>query len=157
MRQKIKYPYQGSVDWCIWRWMDIEDTEHLGYVYLRRLVIFKTPYFGLYIHWIHTRDGDRAPHNHPMSFLSWVLRGGYTENRWCYTGSGLPTFLGERRRRRFSLARTTRQDFHIITTLTETPTITVLFCGPRRQDWGFLQHGEFIDYRTYLDILPRSA
>jgi hypothetical protein len=47
--------------------------------YLVRLRIVQTPWFGIYLHDIHEDDGDRDPHNHPWSFLSFVLRGYYTE------------------------------------------------------------------------------
>ena len=43
-------------------------------LYLTRYVLFRTPWFGIYVHQIHAH-GDRHPHNHPRQFWSLVLRG----------------------------------------------------------------------------------
>lgn len=144
MPPRVKYPYIGKMDWSGPRIMDIPDTEHPEQVYLRRFIVFKTPFGAIYVHAIFVNDGDRDPHNHPMAFVSWVVRGGYVEKRWRES-----RLLGFRVRPWMTLARTTRKDFHSIRELIKAPTITVMFCGPRRQDWGFMTPEGFVDQTTY--------
>ncbi len=146
---RIKYPYQLSVDWSFMRIMDIEDYERPGYVYLRRLIVFKTPLGGLYVHWIWSPDGQRDPHNHPMNFWSFILRGGYIEYRY------QPDEV--RKRRMWSIARTTRQNFHRIVALARYPTITILFTGRRDPEgWGFLTKNGYVPAAKYLEQLGAS-
>jgi hypothetical protein len=150
--KKIRFPYKLSVNWSFMRIMDIEDQENPGYVYLRRLIVFKTPWCGIYVHWIYTPDGQRDPHNHPMNFWSFVLLGGYTEHRYKISHRAL---IG-RRRSQGSIARTTTEDFHRIVRLWRTPTITILLTGRRAQEWGFLTKGGYIPAHEYLTILEAS-
>lgn len=136
----MKYPYKRS-RWALLRWLDIEDEQHPGLVYLRRLILFKTPWVSLYLHWIYRPDGGGDPHNHPFSFLSLILRGGYVESRFEMAGRGeaLPyrRALPDRARSALSVGRTNRRTFHRIT-WAESPTVTLVLAGPSRQEWGFL-------------------
>lgn len=143
---KIKYPYVSGVDWAIRRFMDIPDKVERDEVYLRRFIIFKTPVCGLYLHFIYMEDRDQDPHNHPMNFWSFVLRGGYVERR--YNGRRVCHDL--RTRKWLSLARTTKKDFHQIEVLTKTPTITLIFTGRRARDWGFLTPDGYVPNRQYV-------
>lgn len=45
-----------------------------------RYKLLHTPWFGLYFHRIMRSDMGRHFHDHPWSFLSLILRGGYTEH-----------------------------------------------------------------------------
>lgn len=153
-RVRVEHPYEGGVDWAFMRTMDIADSAAPHLAYLRRFIIFKTPLCALYVHFIYTADGDQDLHNHPMGFLSTVLRGGYTEVRRHLPDVSGMTWVGitvPRKRYRWSIARTTRKDFHRIVRLhdTERPTVTLLLCGPRKQTWGFLTSQGFVDYRSY--------
>ncbi len=53
-------------------------------VYMRRWRILNTPWFGVRIHHILRSDNDRVMHDHPFSFLSIILWGGYCEWRPLY-------------------------------------------------------------------------
>jgi hypothetical protein len=46
---------------------------------MRRWRFFSTPWFGVRLHHILRSDADLELHDHPFSFLSIVLAGGYTE------------------------------------------------------------------------------
>jgi hypothetical protein len=50
-----------------------------GRLYLWRLRILETPWFGVFLHAIHQPDSDRELHDHPWPFVSFVLRGEYVE------------------------------------------------------------------------------
>lgn len=50
-------------------------------VYMRRWRFLNTPWFGIRLHHIIRSDYDRELHDHPFTFLSIILRGGYTEFR----------------------------------------------------------------------------
>lgn len=151
----IKYPYKASVNWSFMQIMDIEDSINPNKTYLRRLILFKTPLCAVYIHWIYTPDRDRDMHNHPMNFWSWVIKGGYLERRMTMLSIKgfpvkMPSAVMTRERKRWSIARTVKTDFHSITNLSKTwPTVTVLFCGRRTQDWGFITNEGFVDQTTY--------
>jgi hypothetical protein len=49
-------------------------------------------------------------------------------------------------RQRWSIARTRLTDFHRIRTLIDVPTRTLVLCGPRRQQWGFLTEDGFVEW-----------
>jgi hypothetical protein len=150
IQPEMKYPYR-SVDWAIFKFMDILDADKPTHVYLRRFIALKTPWVGLYVHWIYTKDEDRDPHNHPFNFWSWVVRGGYEERRYWLHGEGLLKARGSttRIRKRWSLARTTRTYFHRIVALHDTPTITVILTG-RRSKWGFLTKDGYVPQEEYV-------
>lgn len=141
-RPRVTHPYLYGKGWVLWKVMDIPDASDPEFVYLRRLVIVKTPWAALYLHRIYSTDGDRHLHNHPFGFLSAVLGGGYVEAR-----------LGkrDRRRRRFSIARMGRSDFHSIRLLQAVPTTTLVLCGPNSKEWGFMVDGAYVPQAEYRE------
>jgi hypothetical protein len=46
---------------------------------LVRYILFRLPWFGVYLHQFCQSDYDRALHDHPWPFVSVMLRGGYFE------------------------------------------------------------------------------
>lgn len=44
-----------------------------------RYHLFRCPWFGIWIHKMLRSDHDRALHDHPFSFISFILKGGYSE------------------------------------------------------------------------------
>jgi hypothetical protein len=142
----VKYEYRSTVRWAFMQWADIPDAQDPSRVYLRRLRILQVPMFALYLHFIYVPDGDRDPHNHPMNFWSFVIRGAYFEQRYRRDGS----HIGTRLRRRGTLAHTTIDDFHRIASIRRSPTITLLFVGKRSQSWGFLTPDGYVDKLEYF-------
>lgn len=47
---------------------------------LIRYILFRCPAFGIYLHNMKRSDYDRALHDHPWPFVSFVLSGGYYEH-----------------------------------------------------------------------------
>lgn len=121
--------YKSGTGWCIWRWSDVA-TE-----YILRLHLIKTPWFAICLHWLNKADPDPYLHDHPVSFLSLILRGGYTETRsgpWEF--DGISIYPLPRVNRWWNLIRSTTRHriIHV-----EPSTVTLCFMGPKTQDWGF--------------------
>lgn len=99
--------------------------------YLERLRIIQTPWFAIYLHRLGTPDSRPVLHDHPWSFVSFILRGGYIEKRL-----NKHTMQAELRYRRWvNIMR--RDDAHYIVELDREPTWTLLFVGKRRRTWGY--------------------
>jgi hypothetical protein len=116
-------------------------------MYLARLRVVQTPWFGVYVHDIYEPDADRDPHNHPWSFVSIVLRGHYTERVF-------PEPLDEplvhqlKWHRRFSVHAMTRKSAHRITDAA--PGLkTLILVGPRRANWGFFTPEGYKTWQEY--------
>lgn len=67
-------------------------------LYLRRFYLFRSRWLGLnfgdvYLHHIVRSDDDPDPHDHPWSFLGFILKGGYRDDqyRWHVPGLTLET------------------------------------------------------------------
>lgn len=129
--------------WSVLRVFDIPDKNDPSRVYLKRLRILQTPWFGFYIHWVYLPDSDRDPHDHPWTFWSFVARGGYTE---VLTDREHPLHL--RTHKRWSLHQMPTDKAHKISTLLG-PTITVLLVGRRKRDWGFWTEDGWVPWREY--------
>lgn len=132
--------------WQFWRWMDITgpsdhpNAEHED-LYLRRLYILRTPWFGVMLHWIKREDWDRdALHDHPWVFYRWVLSGGYTE-QLAYASSS--TELGPEQTLTHKVGRFSRfpdKAFHRISSV-KPRTVTLVLNGAKTNDWGFFVPG----------------
>ena len=135
-----------SPRWAVWARMSIPCKG--GLLYLVRLRIIATPWFGIYVHDIHEDDGDRDCHNHPWSFISIVLRGSYTERVYDQPASH-PCSYRQQVHGRFSVHRMGRTSAHRI--VKASPGLkTLILVGPRRGTWGFFEHdGTFVDWETY--------
>jgi hypothetical protein len=109
--------YKSGTNWCFWRWtIQVE--------YIKRLHIVKTPWFAICLHWLLKEDKEPHLHDHPVSFLSCILRGGYWERR----------VDGHYRRSWWNWIRSI--DRHRIVAALP-GTLTLCFMGPKVQDWGF--------------------
>jgi hypothetical protein len=98
---------------------------------LVRWRIIQTPYGALYLHKFLRGDSDPFVHDHPWSFLSIILKGGYTEAR----RHNKTYLLYKHHVTRFNLMH--RYDAHYIMELDRTPTWSLLLVGPRKRTWGF--------------------
>lgn len=132
---------------------------------MERWRLLQTPLFGIYLHRIYREDLDPVPHDHPWSFLSLVLRGGYQEEFYPDTRrildraftrrfGGLPRLDGRpsRRLHRFPLTAA-----HRITAV-EPGTVTLVLVGPKVRSWGFYGYdGLWIDWRDALGVRPTEG
>lgn len=117
--------YKSGTAWCVWRWTDT-DSE-----YILRLHVLKTPLFAVCLHWIFKPDAEPWLHDHPVSFLSIILRGGYAELR-----QTLRTVPSYRVHRWFNFICASERDKHRIVFCRHN-TLTLCLMGPKTRDWGF--------------------
>lgn len=129
-----------------WGFMEGMDIGSEGDPYLDRLRIIQTPLGSVYLHHIHRPDNDRDPHDHPWSFASLVIAGGYTELSW--PDKRRAGQVSTREHRRWSLHRMGRQAAHVITGI-DGPLWTLVITGPRRGEWGFWHLGGFTPWREH--------
>lgn len=124
--------YKTGTRWCVWRWTEV-DSE-----YIVRLHLVKTPWFAVCLHWIRKPDPEPYLHDHPVSFLSIILRGCYVEQRaW-----------GGQVNKWFNFIRAT--DAHAIT-YCDPGTLTLCFMGPKTRDWGFHTENGWVYWRDYYN------
>ncbi|MGH8654957.1 MAG: hypothetical protein ACREYE_23575 [Gammaproteobacteria bacterium] len=137
---------------CFWRWTDITFDSKL---YMRRLHIvqLQVPVGGkLYggavmLHWIRTADPQLDLHDHPVSFLSIPLRGGYLEELHNGKRRWIDGF-------RYNWKRAT--DSHrIIAVLPET--LMLVLAGPTRRAWGFHTPTGWVAWRDYEDTKDETT
>lgn len=138
----------GRTNWAIMASFDISCDDGL---YLRRLRIIQTPWFGVYLHEMHAPDADRDLHDHPYDFYSVILKGGYWEqvnetpaedySTVRDTVGGWPRWSGHLMKKTWA---------HRIINLIEVPTYTLVFVGKRTRDWGFWYKNAFDDKRRWI-------
>lgn len=142
--------YKSGTGFCIWRWTDIYDDSEHDDLYLRRLHIIQVPHVGaIMLHWIVRPDHSRDLHDHPVSFLSFVLRGGYLER----VPSSIRGTEFIRIVRWWNFKRAT--DAHRITDVWgRGGALTLVFAGPKRRQWGFHTANGWVPWTEYerLDI-----
>lgn len=143
-----------SPRWAFWERMTIPCLD--GLVYLVRLRVIQTPLFALYVHDIHEPDGDRAPHNHPWTFISIVLRGHYTEHVHVDPDperKRVETIV-EKTHKRFSIHKMPQSQAHTI--VEAGPNLkTLILTGRRRSSWGFFTDKGYVDWKVYTKLNPR--
>jgi hypothetical protein len=133
--------YVSGTRWCVWRWTDV-DSE-----YITRLHVIKTPWFAICLHWIHKPDPEPYLHDHPVTFLSVVLRGGYTEMRrklWQSDGR----WNRKHEVRWFNWVRADGRDQHSICEV-KPRTLTLCFMGPKTREWGFHTMDGWVYWKDY--------
>lgn len=111
-----------------------------GEAYLVRLHLVKSPWFAVMLHWIARPDPQPDPHDHPVTFLSLVLRGGYAEERHRKRG------VDHHRVRWLNWLRA--RDVHRITWVAP-GTLTLALAGPVTREWGFHTPVGWVSWRKY--------
>lgn len=112
--------------------------------YITRLHLVKTPWFAVCLHWIHKPDPEPHLHDHPVSFLSVVLCGGYDEVR--RRQSQYRAHM--HRVRRFNVVHASYYDRHTIVTV-KPHTLTLCFMGPKVREWGFHTTTGWVYWKDY--------
>lgn len=153
--------------WQVWRWMDIygpSGHENAGHqdLYLRRLYVLRTPWFGVMLHWIKREDWDRdALHNHPWEFRRFIVSGGYTEelaypqgeldeaaDKYVYTELKPSTL---KTHRMWSFSKFPSGAYHRITSV-KPHTVSLVINGPKCNSWGFFVPGQgHVGWRDYVN------
>lgn len=111
-----------------------------------RYFLLRCPFFGLYVHHFHRSDNDRHVHDHPWSFVTWLLSRGYWEH--------LPKFAEQPDgpqvrvwRPRFSVLWRPAEWQHWVEI--ERPVWTLVLRLRKRREWGFWTTKGWIDWQTY--------
>jgi hypothetical protein len=138
--------------WKLFQRHDIQDMFE-PVIYLRRYILVETPWFALYLHKINRPDADRAMHDHPWNFSTFILKGGYLER---VPNINPPFEIVDngkyitRKWTRGSLHTIRLNQFHTIHELLRVPTWSLMLVGPRKQNWGFLTKDGWVDHVTYI-------
>lgn len=103
------------------------DDPHL----LRWYLIPRNTRLNVYLHKFLRSDDDRALHDHPWWFVSWIVRGTYDEH----------TPAGRSSRRRWSVAYRPALWRHRVA-LTSGPAVTIVVTGRKSRMWGFWCAGD---------------
>jgi hypothetical protein len=140
-----------SPSWAFMQKFEVPDYDRPERNYLTRWRLVQTPWFGIYLHRFDGPDPRSTLHDHPWSFTSLVLRGGYIEAD-CYSGSrtkpvgddwGLPeeslvVHGGWTRLEARAVNRKRAGDCHTIVKLLRIPTWTLMLVGRRTREWGYV-------------------
>lgn len=132
-------PFKTAKDYASPRWafMRRRLIGSAESVYLDRVYVVQTPWFGVMFHRIFRPDRQRDLHDHPWNFLSIVLRGWYVEEVPVkntispFTDSRMVSWLNFKR----------AEDRHSITVVGRSPVWTLVFTGRKRRTWGFWVDG----------------
>ena len=104
--------------------------------YMRRWM-FWCPWFGGRSHHILRSDADPHLHDHPWSFVSWLLSGPYVEE----------TPEGTAYHKQWSLVHKRAADLHRI--ILYKPVWTLVFTGPKVRHWGYQTEAGWVPWREY--------
>lgn len=144
--------YKSGSRWAFWRWT-ITPSE-----YITRLHLIMTPWFSICLHWINKPDAEPHLHDHPVTFLSLILRGWYkelrhTENMKCLPITGYKVAdtwkMGMHKRRWWNFIRASHHDAHRIDEVSPGGALTLCLMGPKRRDWGFHVEDKWVYWRDY--------
>lgn len=108
---------------------------------LTRYYLLETRWFCVYLHHLHASDEDRALHDHPWAFITFLVSSGYYE--WVETTGGLRRLW----RRRFSLLRRPAKWRHRLELVR--PTWTIVLRSRYLREWGFITSQGWMHWKAY--------
>lgn len=122
---------------------------------------------GVFLHRITAPDPGQDLHDHPWSFVSLILVGGYTEQRALSREAADLACIAERwpetcdrgvieHRGRWSVKAMRLDECHQIVDLGGRTCWTLVVHGPHRREWGFYLPAGFLSEHTY-DLVVRSS
>jgi len=106
--------------------------------YMKRWHLLRTPWFTLMLHYFLRSDFDRALHDHPWGFITFLLTSGY----WEHTNAG-----GRRWKRRFSILRRPAAWIHRVEI--KKPCWTLVLHFRQCREWGFYTPAGFVQWDKY--------
>ncbi len=112
-----------------------------GILHFKRWSIISTKWLSVYIHYINQADEDKHLHDHPWSFWSVILKGGYIEL----------TESGRNHRRFLHMAFRKKNTPHKIEVLIH-PTWSLVITGPGGRQWGYKVGNIWIDNIAYRQM-----
>lgn len=142
--------YKSGTGWCVWRWTETPSD------YILRLHALKTPWFAICLHWINGPDQEPYIHDHPVTFLSVILRGWYGEVR------KVRGRIDGVVHNWFNFIRATPEDAHRIVCVAPRGALTLCLMGPKTREWGFhtptgWEHWKSYNDRVYKPSLTKEA
>ncbi len=93
--------------------------------------------FNVTLHTIKKSD-DPIMHDHPWSYLTVVLKGGYWEHTPVFDKSGKKFAEFTQWRGPGSIIKRKANEYHWLELEENTPATTLFFMGPQTREWGFL-------------------
>lgn len=142
-------PRNNSPRWAFMEGFRVPSMKDPSKDYMWRLRILQTPLFGIYIHKLCEPDARSILHSHPWFFVSFLLKGSYTE---FVPG---PYYAQSRHVKRINVKRFGSKknplaSYHWIAELDRTPTWSLVFVGRRRRVWGYLEpDGTHTDFNKH--------
>lgn len=128
-------------------------TKHRAWVgdelFIKRRQIIQCPWFAILLTRICMTDTDRDPHDHSRSFFTFILTGGYTEDR--YTRRDLSDEY-QVHHPRFSVKYLPHTVAHRITHVDGTLR-TLAILGPKHGDFHFWTPEGLVNHKVYDDDL----
>ena len=122
-----------------------EIRDKSGELHFKRWLLFKTPFFEVYVHGIYKEDQDECLHNHPWNIWTMVLWGSYIEE---VKGDIFPRIYNYR-----SFLNTgyhNSEEFHCIHEVTSKRVFTLAIVGRRKKGlWGYDTKDGFVDHITF--------
>lgn len=114
--------------------------------YMTRWRFFESKYINFRLHHIEQSDIERELHDHPFTFVSFVLRGGYFETRY-------DSPVGRSKVMRWhgpgSVLFRSAETLHRLTLPKGETAWTFVVTGPRRRLWGYQTDRGWVDWVTY--------
>lgn len=98
------------------------------------------------VHEILASDAGRDCHDHPWSFVTVILKGGYHESRYNAEGQ----FIGVKYHGPGSILYRPAHTWHRLDVPNGMVTTTLFITGPKKQTWGFNVKGKKVPYHEYL-------
>jgi len=109
-----------------------------GDIYMTRIILLRTRWFKLMLNYFHRSDEDRAQHDHPWPFWSFILWRGYLEH----------TPEGVKRIRPCRLIYRPCWWIHRVE-LINGPALTLVVTGRRVREWGFHTDKGWVHWKTF--------
>jgi hypothetical protein len=110
------------------------DYMHRYYLFLKDRTKFP---FNVTLHKI-VRSDDPIFHDHPWSYMTIVLKGGYWEHTPVFNDEGKMITEFQTWRGPGSIIKRKANEFHWLELDGENPATTLFFMGPQQREWGFL-------------------
>lgn len=119
--------------------------------YMIRWRLFECPWFRVFFHRILRDDSDRHLHDHPFSFVSLIVRGGYWEWTPHKSPLGIVNVIERRWCRPFSILFRRATALHRIALRNGRPAWTLVIAGIRQRQWGFQTESGWVPHTEYLE------
>jgi hypothetical protein len=108
-------------------------------VYMTRWYLFRTKPLAVFLHRFNRSDEDRALHDHPWSFITFILWNGYMEH----------TPTGIKKKRPLSISFRPAEHRHRVELINGKTAWTLVFRFKERRDWGFWEKDGFIKWNIW--------